>query len=102
MNKTLDLDTFGDLMDEFIKQNEINMLLTIPEGSTEVKVQDNVNAGGVMQFYIALNTIPHIAMTMKEDMKRAGLELDEDKWEDVVDSLLSILKTGLMEQKTDI
>ena len=46
MNKTLDLDTFGDLMDGFIKQNEINMLLTIPEGSMEVKVQDNVNAGG--------------------------------------------------------
>ena len=102
MNKTLDLDTFGDLMDEFIKQNEINMLLTIPEGSMEVKVQDNVNAGGVMQFYIALNAIPHIAVAMKEDMKRGGLELDKDKWEDVVDSLLSLLKTELMEQKTDI
>ena len=50
-----------------------------------------------MQFYIALNAIPHIAMTMKEDMKRGGLELDKDKWEDVVDSLLSLLKTELME-----
>jgi len=78
------------------------MLLTIPKGSMEVKVQDNVNLGSVMQFYIALNAISHIAMTMKEDMKCADLELDEDKWEDVVDSLLSLLKTELMEQKTDI
>ena len=102
MNRTLNLDTFGEIMDEFIKQNEIHMLLTIPEGSMEVKVQDNVNAGGVMQFYIALSAISHIAMTMKEDMKRVDLELDENKWEDVVDSLLSLLKLELMKQKTDI
>ena len=86
-------------MDEFIKQNKINMLLTIPEGSMEVKVQDNVNAGGVMQFYIVLNAISSIAKKMKEDMKRADLELDEKKWEDVVDSLLQLLKTELTKQK---
>lgn len=95
-NKTLNLDTFGEIMDDFIKENEINMLLTIPAGSTEVQVEDNVHAGGVMQFYIVLNAISGVVKTMKEDMKRGGLELDEDKWENVVESLLGLLRTDLM------
>ena len=101
MGKTLNLDTFGEVMDNFIKENEINMLITIPEGSMEVEVQDNVNAGGVMQFYIIINSIASIAKNMKEDMKRTGLELDENKWESVVDSLLALIKAELMNQ-TDI
>lgn len=96
-NKTMNLDTFGEVMDKFIKENEIQMLITLPEGSVDAEVQDNVNAGGVMQFYIMLNAFQSIVKRMKEDMKRADLELDESKWEDVVDSLLSLLKKELME-----
>lgn len=96
-NKTMNLDTFGEVMDKFIKENKIQMLITLPEGSVDAEIQDNVNAGGVMQFYIMLNAFPSIVKRMKEDMKRADLELDESKWEDVVDSLLSLLKKELME-----
>lgn len=96
--RELNLDSFGEMMDNFIRANEIKMLLTIPEGSMEVEVQDNVGAGGVMQFYIMLNTIKAIANRMKEDMKNGGLELDDDKWEETVDSLFALLKNELMEE----
>ena len=96
--RELNLDSFGEMMDNFIRANEIKMLLTIPEGSMEVEVQDNVGAGGVMQFYIMLNTIKTIANRMKEDMKNGGLELDDDKWEETVDSLFALLKNELMEE----
>lgn len=95
-NKTMNLDAFGEIMDKFIKESEIQMLITLPEGSVDAEVQDNVNAGGVMQFYIMLNAFPSVAKRMKEDMKRADLELDESKWEDVVDALLELLKKDLM------
>ena len=96
-NRKLNLDTFGNMMDDFIKENEIKMLLTIPEGSMEVEVQDNVGAGGVVQFYIMLNTIKAVANRMKNDMKQGGLELDENMWEQTVDSLLALVKAELME-----
>ena len=75
------------------------MLITLPEGSVDTEVRDNINAGGVIQFYIMLNAFPSVAKRMKEDMKRADLELDESKWEDVVDALLELLKKDLMEEE---
>lgn len=98
-NKTMNLDAFGEIMDKFIRESEIKMLITLPEGSVDAEVQDNVKAGGVMQFYIMLNAFPSVAKRMKEDMKRADLELDESKWEDVVDALLELLKKDLMEER---
>ena len=100
-NKTMNLDTFGEVMDKFIKESKIQMLITLPEGSVDAEVQDNVKAGGVMQFYIMLNAFPSVAKRMKEDMKRADLELDESKWEDVVDALLELLKKDLMEEEDE-
>lgn len=98
-NKTMNLDAFGEIMDKFIKESEIQMLITLPEGSVDTEVRDNINAGGVIQFYIMLNAFPSVAKRMKEDMKRADLELDESKWEDVVDALLELLKKDLMEEE---
>lgn len=100
-NKTMNLDAFGEIMDKFIRESEIQMLITLPEGSVDAEVQDNVKAGGVMQFYIMLNAFPSVAKRMKEDMKRADLELDESKWEDVVDALLELLKKDLMEEEDE-
>ena len=39
----LDLDKFGEIMDDFLKKNEIRMLITLPEGSIEPVVEDNVD-----------------------------------------------------------
>ena len=100
-NKTMNLDAFGEIMDKFIRESEIQMLITLPEGSVDAEVQDNVKAGGVMQFYIMLNAFPSVVKRMKEDMKRADLELDESKWEDVVDALLELLKKELMEEEDE-
>ena len=55
MSKVLDLDTFGEIMDKFIKDNEIKILITLPQGSIDAVVDDNVGAGSVLQFYIVLN-----------------------------------------------
>lgn len=88
----LTLDTFGKKMDEFIKYNEIKMLITMPEGTIETDVKDNVGCGSVMQFFIILNAIGGIGQQMKKEMQ---IE-DDNKWEDVVDGLLELVKKDLM------
>lgn len=34
----LTIDSFGEIMDQFLKDNEICMLLTLPEGTLDVQV----------------------------------------------------------------
>ena len=36
-----DLDSFGEIIDQFLKENEVKMLLTLPEGTLDVQVMDN-------------------------------------------------------------
>ena len=47
-NKKLDLDSFGEIMDKFILENEVGMSIIMPEGTIEPEIQDNTGAGPVM------------------------------------------------------
>lgn len=93
MNKELNLDTFGEKMNEFIENAEINMLITMPEGSIEAEVRDNCGDVSVLQFYIALNAVESIAKKMKVDMKI----IDAGEWKRVVDSLMDLTRKQLLE-----
>lgn len=94
----LTLDTFGEIMDQFLKDNEVCMLLTLPEGTLDVQVQDNVHLGSIVQFYILLNAIKPICDAMLKDM---GIDRKSTEWEKVVDTLLGMIKDEMMEGYAD-
>lgn len=94
----LTLDSFGEIMDQFLRDNEICMLLTLPEGTLDVQVQDNVQLGGTVQFYIMLNAIIPICDAMLKDM---GIYRKSAEWEKVVDTLLGMIKDEIMERYAD-
>ena len=56
----LNIDTFGEIMDDFIEKNHIQMLIDIPEGTNEPQIKDNAQLGGVVQFYILLTAMKPI------------------------------------------
>lgn len=91
----IDLGTFGDIVDEFLKENGIQMLLTVPEGSDDVDVQveDNAGLGGVVQFYILLNAIKPITADMRIQM---GIDDKPDEWKRVAGRLLSMIEKELL------
>ena len=89
----LTLDSFGEIIDQFLKDNEICMLLTLPERTLDVQVQDNVNLGSTVQFYILLNAIVPICDAMLKDM---GIERKSAEWEKVVDTILGMIKDEIM------
>lgn len=93
MSKKLDLDSFGELIDDFLKDNVIHMLLTIPEGTLDVQVQDNTGMGAVVQFYILLNSIKTVSDAMLEQMK---IDDTSQEWRNVVDSLLGLVRNELI------
>lgn len=88
----MNLDTFGEIMDKFIEQNHIQMLIDIPEGTNEPTVKDNTGCGPVMQFYILLGAIKPIATGMFTLMgtNKAGKG-------EVLDTLFDLLRAEIME-----
>lgn len=91
-NKKLDLDSFGEIMDKFILDNDIGLLINMPAGTIEPEIQDNTDMGPVMQFYILLNALVYIVKNVTDLM---GIE--NDAREDVVDGILHLVKNDIME-----
>lgn len=89
----LTIDSFGEIIDQFLKDNKICMLLTLQEGTLDVQVQDNVHMGITVQFYILLNAIEPICDAMLKDM---GIDRKSAEWEKVVDTLLGMIKDEIM------
>ena len=93
MNKKLDLDSFRDIVDKFLEENEIRMLLTMPKGTLDVQVKDNVNLGPTVQFYIMLNSITAIC---KELRTLLGIDTASPEWEHAVNVMLGMVKRDIL------
>ena len=65
--KGLNIDTFGEVMDEFIQASRLGMLITKEKNTKDFNVQ-GVGCGAVMDFYIFLNALPVLFRKMLEEM----------------------------------
>ena len=92
-----DLDKFGEIMDDFLQKNKICMLITLPEGSIEPVVKDNVGLGSTVHFYILLNSIGTVCEQMQKDM---GIDKASAEWANVVHELLKMVEAELLDQDT--
>ena len=89
----MDLDFFGEVIDRFLKENTIHMILTIPEGTLDVRVQDNTGLGSVVQFYILLNSVKPILDSMFNDME---IDRKSTGYEKMVDALLGMIREEIL------
>ncbi len=94
----LTLDSFGEIIDKFLKENEIQMLLTLPAGTQDVQVEDNTGLGSTVQFFILLKAFKPIASDLQ---KTVGIDPKSHEWEQIVDTLLSMIKEELLEGCTE-
>lgn len=85
----LNLDTFGEIMDKFINDAHVQLLIDMPEGTTDAVLKDNTGMGAVMQFYIILNAVEAI---YKDMVKQMDLDDSDDT---LIDSLLNLLKESI-------
>lgn len=91
-NKKLDLDSFGEIMDKFILDNDISLLINMPAGTIEPEIQDNTGMGPVMQFYIVLNALPRIVTETMDLMK-----IPDSEREHLVDEILKLVNDDILE-----
>lgn len=93
----MNIDTFGEIMDRFIEENEVSMLITMPEGTHEPIIKSNMeNAGHVMHLYFLLAATESTIDGMVKQFKDRGLN-DFDK-EGFVNDTLDIIRRGLLEE----
>ena len=93
----LNLDKFGEILDDFLKENKISMLITLPEGSIEPVVEDNVGIGSTVHFYILLNSIGTVCEQMQKEM---GIDKASAEWANVVHVLLKMVEGELLDVDT--
>lgn len=94
--KELTLDSFGEIMDDFITKFKCQMLITFPEGSGRPEVQENMGIGPVGEFYFILKAITPVFRGMIKAMKIGDNELDKEK---VADAILSLVRAELLEEE---
>ena len=88
-NKKLDLDSIGEIMDKFILDNDISLLINMPAGTIEPEIQDNTDMGPVMRLYILLNALVALVKNV--------IRIEKDAREDLVDGIIDLVKKDIME-----
>lgn len=92
MGKTLDLDTFGEIMDDLIKRSDIKLLIEMPEGTQEATVTGTGVA--TLDFYIQLNAIiPTLAQVIRDMGGKKELDV-----EGVLDGVFEMMKHDIIEK----
>lgn len=72
----LDLETFGEIMDDMIHKSRVGLLVTKEENSDAWQLH-GAGYGAVLDFYILLNTLQPIFLQMLEELGRKADENEE-------------------------
>ena len=85
------LDKLGEVMDGFLKDAPISLVVYSEEESDKWEIKCNVDSlGPVVQFYILLKALPLVFDQFKHI-------LDKDLTEDFIDETLKLVKEEIME-----
>ena len=90
-----DLDKFGEAINTFLTENDIQILINISKGTQKPEIWDNVGLGTVVAFYVILKTIVPIARKMFESLDKKGLGISDK--EGLADALCGLVKEEIME-----
>ena len=91
----LTLDTFGDIVDDFITANDCMMLIEFPAGSSEPKVTDNMGIGPVGSLYFCLKAI---TPTFRDLCQQLGLSIDNIDRRKLAEAICSMIKEELLNE----
>lgn len=92
MNNNDLLDKFGKIVDDYLRENEVKLLVTLPKDSMEATVQSNMQSS-VFDLYILLYGLTAVIenLIINEGM------LDGAKTEQMLDAILELVKHDILE-----
>lgn len=89
--KKLNIDEIGQIMDDLIYNNDIKLLISIPENSRDINIQSNFFDTPATNLYILLNAL---GKTFK-DLLNTDM-IDESKKEAFLDGMLQLVRKDIL------
>lgn len=96
MKERLNIDKFGEIMDKFLKENPVQMVITLPEGTLEPTITDNTGLGVTVQMHILAHSVRKAVDEMWEITEGGEKLLDPDKKDSFVEATLEIIKSAIL------
>ena len=91
----LNLDTFGEIVDKYLNDSDIYILLHMPEGTQAVEIEKtNLPESGVLYFFAATRMVITSALKMHAELSNTKGNFD---WPGFVDRLMDVIKEDLLE-----
>ena len=87
----LDLDSFGMIMDEFLRKSDCTLVIQSPKNSDDVKVQENLGIGPVGTLYFLLKSIAPVS---RDIVSMTGLEWNAEL---LADALAGLVRADILE-----
>lgn len=91
----LNIDSFGAIVDEFLDNNDCQMLITFRKGNPVPEVTDNMGGGPVLTFYFILKAITPTFAELCNLISGKGTE-GFDK-EQLANALCELVKAEIMD-----
>lgn len=96
--KELNIDSFGEIVDGFLKEIDAKILVTLPAGTEDAEISTNIGMGPVIDFYVFLRALKPLYRMMLETMGKIDHALDAEK---LAEALCQIMKDDLLEVNDD-
>lgn len=94
----MDIEKFGEIMDNFLKENRVQLFIELPEGTIEPEIEDNTGLGPVVQLYILMQTMKEVIRSVWEISNKDDERLlDPGAKADFLESTFRLIKSELME-----
>ena len=90
----LTIEKFGKIVDDFLNDNHIQMIIEMIEGTRKAIIEDNTDMGSVIQFYILMHGMAQCMDRMMDDM-----EIEKERKPEMIDGILEILKNELLSEE---
>ena len=90
----LTIKKFGKIVDDFLNDNHIQMIIEMKEGTRKAIIEDNTGMGSVIQFYILMHGMAQCMNRMMDEM-----EIKKEGKLEMVDGILAILKNELLSEE---
>lgn len=89
------IEEFGKAIDNILEESDVRMVVRLPEGSMEATVMSPFTQeyGPVLDFYILLHGLTAVV----SDLMSMGV-VDPDKEEDMIDSILELVKADILQR----
>lgn len=90
-NKEMNIERFGEIMDGFLRDSKVALLVKMPEGTLDAEIEDSTGLGPTIQLYILFRALSKALIDTCNQI--GGLETDE-----FIDSMMEVVKGEVKER----